>query len=42
MATDSSTLTWRIPWTEEPEGLRSMGSQYINIYIYILCKYIYS
>ena len=22
MATNSSTLTWRIPWTEEPGGLR--------------------
>ena len=27
MATLSSTLTWRIPWTEEPGGLQSMGSQ---------------
>jgi len=27
MATHSSTLTWRIPWTEEPGGLQSMGSQ---------------
>ena len=27
MATYSSTLTWRIPWTEEPGGLQSMGSQ---------------
>ena len=26
-ATDSSTLAWRIPWTEEPGGLQSMGSQ---------------
>ena len=25
MATHSSTLAWRIPWTEEPEGLQSMG-----------------
>jgi len=23
----SSTLAWRIPWTEEPGGLQSMGSQ---------------
>ena len=23
----SSILTWRIPWTEEPGGLQSMGSQ---------------
>ena len=27
MATLSSTLAWRIPWTEEPGGLQSMGSQ---------------
>ena len=27
MATHSSILTWRIPWTEEPGGLLSMGSQ---------------
>ena len=27
MATHSSTLAWRIPWTEEPGGLLSMGSQ---------------
>ena len=25
MATHSSTLAWRIPWTEEPGGLHSMG-----------------
>ena len=25
MATHSSNLAWRIPWTEEPGGLRSMG-----------------
>ena len=25
MATDSSTLAWKIPWTEEPGGLQSMG-----------------
>ena len=30
MATHSSTLAWRIPWTEEPGGLRSMGSQRIG------------
>ena len=27
MATHSSTLAWKIPWTEEPGGLKSMGSQ---------------
>ena len=26
MATHSSTLAWKIPWTEEPGGLPSMGS----------------
>ena len=25
LATHSSTLAWRIPWTEEPGGLQSMG-----------------
>ena len=27
MAAHSSTLAWRVPWTEEPGGLQSMGSQ---------------
>ena len=27
MATHFSMLAWRIPWTEEPGGLESMGSQ---------------
>ena len=27
MAPHSSTLAWRIPWTEESGGLQSMGSQ---------------
>ena len=26
MATHSSTLAWKIPWTEEPSKLQSMGS----------------
>ena len=26
MATQSSLLAWKIPWTEEPGGLQSMGS----------------
>ena len=30
MATHSSILAWRIPWTEEPGGLQSMGSQRIR------------
>ena len=27
MAIHSSILAWKIPWTEEPGGLQSMGSQ---------------
>ena len=27
MATHSSILAWEIPWTEEPGGLQTMGSQ---------------
>ena len=30
MATHSSILAWRVPWTEEPGGLQSMGSQSIG------------
>ena len=30
MATHSSTLAWRIPWTEEPGGLQSRGSQRVG------------
>ena len=30
MATHSSILAWRIPWTEEPSGLHSMGSQRVR------------
>ena len=30
MATHSSILAWRIPWTEEPGGLQSMGSQRVR------------
>ena len=30
MATHSSVLVWRIPWTEEPGGLQSMGSQRVG------------
>ena len=29
-ATYSSILSWRIPWTEEPGGLQSMGSQRVG------------
>ena len=27
LATRSSILAWKVPWTEEPGGLQSMGSQ---------------
>ena len=27
MATHSGILVWKIPWTEEPGGIQSMGSQ---------------
>ena len=30
MATHSDVLAWRIPWTEEPGGLQSMGSQRVG------------
>ena len=30
MATDSSILAWRIPWSEEPDRLQSMGSQRVG------------
>ena len=30
VASHSSILAWRIPWTEEPDGLQSMGSQRVG------------
>ena len=30
MATHSCILAWRIPWTEEPGGLQSVGSQRVR------------
>ena len=30
MAAHSSILAWRIPWTEEPSGLQSIGSQRVG------------
>ena len=30
MTTSSSILAWRIPWTEEPGGLQSIGSQRVG------------
>ena len=33
MATHSSILPWRIPWTEEPCGLQSIGLQRVGDYL---------
>ena len=30
MATHSNILAWKIPWTEKPGGLQSMGSQRVG------------
>ena len=30
MATHSSILAWRIPWTEEPGGVQSIGSRRVG------------
>ena len=30
MATHSSTLAWKIPWTEAPDRIQSMGSQRVG------------
>ena len=38
MATHSSILAWRIPWTEEPGGLQSIGLQrVVHNFAYIAC-----
>ena len=31
MATHSRIFAWRIPWTEEPDGLQSMGSEELDM-----------
>ena len=31
MATHCSILAWRVPWTEEPDGLQSTGSQRVGL-----------
>ena len=33
MAPCSSTLAWKIPWTEEPSRLQSMGSKAIDFFL---------
>ena len=42
MATHSSILAWRIPWTEEPGGLQSTGSQRVrrNLRDWVWASYI--
>ena len=30
MATHSSILAWKVPWTEEPDGLQSLGLQRVG------------
>ena len=30
MATHSTILAWRVPWTEDPDRLQSMGSQRVG------------
>ena len=38
MAPHSSTLAWKIPWTEEPGGLQSMGSRRVAFLFHALEK----
>ena len=40
MATHSSFLAWEIPWTEEPGGLQSRGSQKSQTILQILCSHV--
>ena len=35
MATHSSTLAWRIPWTEAPGGLQSSGHNWLTLSLYL-------
>ena len=37
MATHSSILAWKIPWTEEPDRLQSMGSQRVKNWPILCC-----
>ena len=42
IATHSSILPWRIPWTEEPVGLQSIGSQRVRHYgSHLACTHYY-
>ena len=37
MATQSTIIAWKIPWTEEPGGLQSMGSQSQTQLSFLFC-----
>jgi len=39
MATHSSTLAWKIPWTEEPDRLQSMGLQRVGHHFHFPFSY---
>ena len=42
MATHSSILAWRLPWTEDPGGLQSMGSQRVrHDWATFICNHLY-
>ena len=41
MATHSSTLAWRIPWTEEPGSLQPIGSHHVGHYLAHTRKYLH-
>ena len=41
MVTHSSILAWRIPWTEEPGGLQSMGMQRVG-YDWVIKTHVYT
>ena len=41
MAAHSSTLAWKVPWTEEPGGLQSMGSSPTQLTSLSLCTFMH-
>jgi len=41
MATHSSILAWRIPWTEKPGRLQSIGSHRVQIQLKLLSAHTY-
>ena len=42
MAIHSSTIAWKIPWTEEPGRLQSMGSQRVGSLLHLIINLKYS